>query len=209
MLATELDAVQQLQRFATQLISTSGMEALYEHVLDTAMTILHSDFASIQVFHPERGSKGELRLLSHRGFNAEAAKRWEWVRPTTRTICGEALRTGGRVIVPDVRSCDFMAGSEDLEGYLGAEIYAGVTTPLVSRSRVLVGMVTAYWREPHDLTATEERTLDVLARLAADLIERSRAEGKVRESEERFRRVFEEGPLGLGLVGKNYRFERV
>src|SRR4029077_17714522 len=30
-----------------------------------------------------------------------------------------------------------------------------------------------------------------------------------RESEERFRRVFEEGPLGLALVGKDYRFLKV
>jgi two-component system, cell cycle sensor histidine kinase and response regulator CckA len=42
-----------------------------------------------------------------------------------------------------------------------------------------------------------------------DLTERKRVEAELRESEERFRGVFEEGPLGLGLVGKNYRFEKV
>jgi PAS domain S-box-containing protein len=35
------------------------------------------------------------------------------------------------------------------------------------------------------------------------------AEAALRESEERFRRVFEEGPLGLALVGRDYRFEKV
>jgi len=101
-LAMELDAAQHLQHVATQLIETPGTEALYEQVLDAAMAILHSDLASIQMFHPDCGTNGELRLLGHRGFNAEATKRWEWVRPTTRTICGEALRTGRRVVVPDV-----------------------------------------------------------------------------------------------------------
>ena len=31
----------------------------------------------------------------------------------------------------------------------------------------------------------------------------------MRESEERFRRVFEEGPLGVALVGRDYRFLKV
>jgi signal transduction histidine kinase/CheY-like chemotaxis protein len=184
MLAMELDAAQRLQHVATELINVHGTEALYEQILDAAMAILHADFSSIQMFYPERGTSGELRLLGHRGFSAEAAKRWEWVRPTTRTTCGEALRTGRRVLVPDVRNCDFMSGSDDLDGYLGAEIRAGQTTPLASRSGALMGMVSTYWREPHDLAASELRTLDVLARMAADLIERARSEEKLCESEQ-------------------------
>ena len=44
---------------------------------------------------------------------------------------------------------------------------------------------------------------------AASLRQRKRSEAALRDSEERFRRVFEEGPLGLGLVGKDYRFLKV
>jgi len=184
-LAAELEAAHRLQCVATQLIGAKGVEELYEQILDTAMAIVHSDFASIQMFYSERGADGELRLLGHRGFSAEAAKQWEWVRPATRTTCGEALRTRQRVAVPDVRNCDFMVGSNDLEGYLSAGIHAVQTTPLVSRSGALLGMVSTHWREPHVLTPTELRAIDVLARLAADLIERSQTEEKLRASETR------------------------
>src|SRR5688572_7972196 len=100
----ELDNARRLQLVATQIISVHGTEALYEQILDTAMAVLHSDFASIQMFHPERGTHGELKLIGHRGFNREAVERWEWVRPDMSTVCAEALRTGRRVAVPDVRN---------------------------------------------------------------------------------------------------------
>ncbi len=42
-----------------------------------------------------------------------------------------------------------------------------------------------------------------------DITERKRMDEALRESEERFRRVFEEGPLGLALVGRGYQFLKV
>jgi PAS domain S-box-containing protein len=178
--ATELEA---LQEVATQLITAQGMEALYDRILDTALAIPHADLASIQMVHPERGTNGELKLLGYRGFSPQVAKRWEWVGPGSRTASGEALRTGRRVIVPDVRNCDFMAGSEDLRTYLDAGIHSVQTVPLFSRSGGLLGMVTSYWREPYELSVSELRALDVLARLAADAIERTRAEEALRENQ--------------------------
>jgi two-component system, cell cycle sensor histidine kinase and response regulator CckA len=183
-LEAELDVAARLQSVATQLISTRGTAELYEEILDATRAILHADFASIQMFHPERGTQGELRLLGHRGFSEEAATHWEWVRLTAQTAWGQALRTGRRVVVPDVRDCDFMAGSDVLQVYLSAGIKAVQTTPLVSRAGVLVGMVSTHWREIHEPTASELRALDVLARMAADLIERSRVEEALRESQQ-------------------------
>lgn len=46
----------------------------------------------------------------------------------------------------------------------------------------------------------------LVKRRSAALVEAQRV---IQESEERFRRVFEEGPLGLGLVGRDYRFVKV
>jgi PAS domain S-box-containing protein len=190
-LDAELDATERLQQVATQLINARGEEALYEQVLDAARGILRSDTASIQMFHPEQGTRGGLRLLGHRGFTPEAAKRWEWVFPSNQTSCSEALRTRQRVVVPDVRKCDFMAGSEDLDGYIGGGILASQSTPLISRSGALLGMISTHWRAPHELSVSEVRALDILARLASDLIERSRAVKALEENERRLASIYD------------------
>jgi PAS domain S-box-containing protein len=171
-----------LQDVILELTSSRNIDELYEQILDTLMAILHSDFASLQMLHPERGPGGELRLLGHRGFSAEAARHWEWVRPATGTTCGEALRIGKRVAVADVRRCDFISGSDELQVYLGCGIIAVQTTPLVSRTGALVGALSTHWREPHEMSAVELHALDILGRLAADLIERTRTEEALRRA---------------------------
>lgn len=154
-LAMELDAAQRLQQISMQLVQADNSEALYEQILDTAMAILKADFASIQMFYPERGPEGELRLLGYQGFNAQAAKFWEWVRPASQSTCGIALRTGQRVAVPDVEKCNFMVDSDDLATYLQTGIHAVQSTPLFSRSGILLGMSSTHWGKPHKLTSSE------------------------------------------------------
>ncbi len=175
-LSLELAATQQLQETSTKLIREDRVEALYEQILDAAVAIMRSEFASIQMLYPERGPGGELRLLGHRGFNPQAARFWEWVSVPSDTPWGIALRTGRRVIVPDVQTSDLMAGTEDRAACLQAGIHSVQSTPLVSRTGKLLGQISTYWRKPHQPTERDLRLLDVLARLAADLIERSQAE---------------------------------
>lgn len=84
-----------------------------EKMVDVAVALMRSDYASLQMLYPERGSGGELRLLSFRGFNPQAATFWEWVRVDSKSTCGIALRDSKRVVAPDIATCDFMADSED------------------------------------------------------------------------------------------------
>ena len=127
---------------------------------------------------------GELRLLAFRGFSPEAAKFWEWVgTDSAGSTCGETLRTGKRVIIPDVEKCDYMQGTEDLAMFLQTDIRACQTTPLYSRSGNLVGMISTHWRNPHQPSERDLRLWDILARQAADLIDRKKAEEALRESE--------------------------
>lgn len=184
-----------LQGISAELIREENVEALYGKILDAAIAIMHADFASLQMLYPERGSGGELRLLAHRGFNPEAAEFWEWVRPDSKSTCGAALRTGERVVAPDVETCGLMAGSGDLETYRQTGIRAVQTTPLVSRGGALVGMISTHWGGPREPSERDLRLLDILARQAADLIERSLAEAAQRATAELLGAVVSASPI--------------
>jgi PAS domain S-box-containing protein len=84
-----------------------------------------------------------------------------------------------------------MAGSEDVKAFLEAGIHAAQSLPLVSRSGVLLGMVTAYWRQSHEQSESELRAWDILARLAGDVFERARADAVLSESQQRLASIYD------------------
>lgn len=171
-----------LRQVSTELIQVGDAGALFTKILDTAIAIMRSQMGSLQMLYPERG---ELRLLAYKGFHPNSAKFWEWVRPASASTCGMALQTRGRIIVPDVENCAFMAGTEDLHFYRKSEIRAVQSTPLISRSGVLLGMISTHWREAHDPSERDLRLLDILARQAADFIERTQAEGALKRAHDK------------------------
>jgi len=76
-------------------------------------------------------------------------------------------------------------GPEDLHAYRKSGIRWVQSTPLMSRSGQLLGMISTHWREPHRPPEKAFQPLDVLARQAADLIERAGIGAALRVSEER------------------------
>jgi PAS domain S-box-containing protein len=191
-LEAELMGTKLLQNISTELLYEDNIQALYEMIIDAAMQIMDSECASMQMLHNEEGKGGKLQLLVHRGFNPTAAKFWESIRVEfAGSACGEALRTGKRVIVINVEECGFMRDTEDLQVYLQTGIHAVQTTPLYSRSGKMLGMLSTHWRSCHQPSEWQLRLFDVLARQAADLIEQKQSKEKLRESEEKYRTLFE------------------
>ena len=186
-LADELAATRLLQAISLEMAHEVDIHALYEKLVEGARTIMHADFASMQQLYPHQGEHGELLLLGHRGFSAEAAQFWTWVRTKSWCTCGRALVSGKREISRDVDSDPFIAGSADLHTYRQTGIRAVQSTPLMSRRGELVGMISTHWKLPTDPTERDLRLLDILARLAADLIERKTDDEELRRREERSR----------------------
>jgi signal transduction histidine kinase len=181
-LAREHAGSKLLQAISAGLVRENETNALYEQILDAAITITQSDFASMQMLG---GAGDELRLLAWRGFHPRSALFWQLVHIDSGTSCGQALRTGKRFIISDCESHEPVAGTPDLEEYRRSGIRAVQSTPLSSRTGQLVGVLSTHWSEPHEPTASELQLFDVLARLAADLLERAKTEQELREVDRR------------------------
>ncbi|KYH24170.1 bacterioopsin transcriptional activator [Halalkalicoccus paucihalophilus] len=179
-LAVELATTKQLQEISTRLIQKDDIDTLYEEILDAVVTIMHADFARLQLRDPDQG---DLKLLADSGFD-ETTALWDRVDSDSNGPCSVALETAQRVIVSDAKTCEFMADTEDQETLLETGIRAIQSTPLVSRSGDVIGMLSTHWKEPHEPSERDLRSLDVLARQATDLINQQQVKEDLRKNRE-------------------------
>src|SRR5262249_7720536 len=111
-----------LQEIRTSLIQEGNLHGLYDRSLGPGISLMSAETGCMQKYNPELG---ELLLLAAKGdFHPEAAAFWERVNRASATTCGMALSLGSRVIVPDIESCDFMAGTDHLEALRQSNVSA-------------------------------------------------------------------------------------
>ena len=197
-LTREVAGAKTLQSISTRLISESTPESLYDQVLGAAMELMASDAACLQMLAADNTS---LRLLAWTNFHPDCVPFWKRVAAGAGSTCSKALSDNQRVVVTDIEACDFMADTQEQMEYRRAGVRGVQSTPLRSRTGRLLGMLSTHWRTPHTPTEDDFTFFDVLARQAADLIERTLAEEAVRESEERFRLIANTAPVMIWMSG--------
>ncbi|MFT3910881.1 MAG: GAF domain-containing protein [Ferruginibacter sp.] len=191
-LANELADTRQLQMISAQIIEEDTMEKLYQQILDAAMAMMHANAASLQQYVPE---KEALYLLASKHFAEGSARFWEWVRLDSNSSCALALNNKERFIVADINSNKDMAGTNDAFFYAASGIRSVQSTPLVSRRGNVVGMMSTHWKTVHEPSERELRLFDLLARQAADLLERKQTEEILHQAENKYRIELEQRVL--------------
>ncbi|HEY0962574.1 MAG TPA: ATP-binding protein [Pseudomonadales bacterium] len=181
-LEMELADTKLLQTLSAQIIHEENIDTLYRKITEASVSIMQSDFASLQMYCPEDGSRGKLRLLASHGFGDHVERFWEWVDADRGTTCAIALRTGERFMSSDIQHCEQVVGTVDLAAFVAAGVNSAQTTPLYSRKGELLGMLSTQWKGHHTPSERDLRLLDILARQAADLIERKKAEDALKQS---------------------------
>lgn len=193
-LQRELASTRLLAEVSTSMVQGGENERLFQRIVEAAAFIMGSRFGSLRKFRKERG---ELQLVASFGYPLDARDRWQWVKPGPTTTCGKAMQERTRIVVPDVEECDWLKESDATHHYLSIGMRAIQSTPLLARDGEPIGVISTHWDDAHTPTAEDFQLFDVLARQAADLIERVRNERLLRENESRFRMATDTGRVGV------------
>lgn len=154
-------------------------EHCLQGILDLALFITSADRGNIQLLD---AASGTLRIVLQRGFEPPFLHFFAGVRPGEAAACSSAMLGSERVVVADVETSALFAGTAARGVLLEAGVRAVQSTPLMSGSRTL-GMLSTHHARPHQLADRELQMLDLLARQAADYLERRAADEALRTSE--------------------------
>ncbi|HEU4342015.1 MAG TPA: PAS domain S-box protein, partial [Candidatus Binatia bacterium] len=172
-LADDLRAMTRLHEVGSRCTQLgSDFDACLEELVEAAIAVTSANKGSIQLLD---ASSGALILAAHRGFEEPFLSFFAEVRDAA-SACGAAMQAGERVLVEDVIQSPIFAGTPALDVLLNAGVRAVQSTPLVDNSGRLLGMISTHFDEPHRLSESELRLMDLLARQAADFVGRKHAE---------------------------------
>lgn len=146
----------------------SELHECLETILDAAIALTAADKGNIQLIDLPSGA---LVIAVHRGFDPPFLKFFERVSDDS-SACGVAMESGKHVLVEDVQQSAVFAGKPSLEVMLQAGARAVLSVPLVSNRGTVFGMISTHYKKPHRPDERELRLVGLLAKLAADYVER-------------------------------------
>lgn len=167
----EIDALARLQQVSSELVGKGEFEPLLRKILSAAADISGTDKGNIQIFDPARNA---LRIVVHQGLGSRLVEHFRddgW-----DASCGEAAARVQRLVVEDVDKVGELGGNLGLKIVREDGIRSIQCTPLVSRDGRLLGMLNNHYRQVGGPTPAALRYIDLLARQAAELIERHQTE---------------------------------
>lgn len=166
----EIQALSRLEEVGSRCaFAAEDFEECLEAIVDAAIFVTGADKGNLQLLDR---SSGCLTIRAQRGFDQAFLDFFSFVHQRSDASCGAALVRAQRVVVEDVAFSEIFCGNAAGEVLLNANIRAVQSTPLISRVGRVVGIVSTHFVRPTRLSEREVSYMNVLARRAADFIER-------------------------------------
>ncbi len=184
--AADVAALTRMHDMSSRLLDRRGLQPLLQEIMETAIAIMKADKGTLQLVE---GSS--LHIVAASG-HSQAFLDFFASAEQQASACGRAMIDRSRIIVPDVEASDLFAGTPSLSIFHEAGVRSIQSTPMVSRSGALLGILTTQWRAPFTPNEHDLWRLDLLARQAADMIEIAQAEASLRKNAEFLKRSNED-----------------
>jgi PAS domain S-box-containing protein len=179
-LTEELEAISRLHALSTRLLAVVDVHTALDDLLENAIVTCDADFGNIQLYNPQIKA---LEIVAQRGFKQDFLDYFRTVRVDDGSACAQAMQTGEHCIIEDVQKDPAF---EPHRSIAAAADFRGIhSTPLKGRNNGVIGMLSVHFRQPHRSSEREQHFLDLYARHAADLMERTRFEEALKEADRR------------------------
>jgi signal transduction histidine kinase/DNA-binding response OmpR family regulator len=176
--AADLEAMTRLNDVGNRCVQKGiQYDDCLKEILDAAIAFTGADKGTLQLLDVESGI---LKIAVHRGFEGPFLNFFAAVGAKDVSAYGRAMQSSARVFVEDVTRSEIFSGHASLGALLDSGVRAVQSTPLVSSAGIVVGMISTHFSMPRRPDERELRLIDLLARLAADFIDRKAAEHELR-----------------------------
>jgi hypothetical protein len=138
---------------------------ILDRILHDAMQITSADMGNVQLLDPISNT---LRIVAQKGFKQPFLDFFAEVSPHEAAACGTALKLHEQVVVDDVTKSPIFAGTPSLRVLRDAGVRAVQSTPLITKTGHIVGMISTHYRTPRYPT---EEALAGLQKMIAGSVE--------------------------------------
>jgi len=173
-------AIGLLHAISTKVTEYADLRDLASAILDAAVEITDAQRGCILVVDESTNS---LQVLAEHGFEQGFLESFKGIYPYNNTTCAIAWKTRERVTVEDVDASPLVCGTPDRDLYIQAGVRAVQSTPILAPSGEVLGVLSTHYGEPVRFEAETLKMLDMLARLAGDVIDWRRLESARREAQ--------------------------
>jgi len=170
---TELNNMRRLNQLSALLVGErNSFEDCLAEITKTAIAISEADKGNLQLFDATSGS---LTIATQQGFEEEFLKFFDSVNKN-EAACGAAMGAVKQIIVDDVLTSEIFVGQPAQKVLLDAGVRAVLSTPLMSSKERPLGVLSTHFTRPRHPSERQLRLINILARQAADYLERKQAE---------------------------------
>jgi len=192
-LAHQVECLTRLHELAVRLGGIAGEQPALEAILDVAVDSQDAQLGLIWVYEADSGA---LVARASRGFSEASLLEFDRILPGPGGgSAGKAYARGSRWVIEDIDADADFAPFRDAAHEAGFR--AIHSTPIVTRSGELLGVVSVHFAEPHVPRRRDMQMADVCARHVADVIESHRTREDARHSERVYKAIGESLDFGV------------